>query len=192
MLRLVEHVSLDGVIEVGEGFAYGDWTQPYRSPAGLEAVLAVYGEHLDLLLGRRTYDLWSGYWPHAAPSPMASRLNSATKYVVTHRPESLPWGPCQGLAGNLAVEVQALKATVGHDIVTAGSSTLTSVLLAHGLVDELVLLVNPVLIGTGRRLFADGTPPCAFGLTESRAFPSGIIMNRYRAEGPLRNRPAAP
>lgn len=186
-LRLIEHISLDGVIEVGDAFVYGDWSQPYRSPLGLEAVLAVYGERLDLLLGRRTYDLWSGYWPHATSSPMATRLNAATKYVVTHRPESLQWGPCQGVTGDVAAGIQALKSTAGHDIIMSGSSTLTSLVLAHGLVDELILLVNPVLLGAGRRLFADGTPPRAFVLTESRAFPSGIVMNRYSAEGTLRN-----
>ena len=94
-LKLVEHISLDGVIQVSGGpgedgdFPYGDWTAPYRTPAGLAMLLEKYGERFDLLLGRRTYDLWSGFWPKAPQSPMADRLNAATKYVVTHRPESL-------------------------------------------------------------------------------------------------------
>ena len=102
-LKLVEHISLDGVIQLPAGpgadadFPYGDWTAPYRSPAGLAKVLAEYGERFDLLLGRRTYDLWSGYWPRAPSSPMADRLNAATKYVVTHRPESLAWGPLEAV-----------------------------------------------------------------------------------------------
>ena len=94
--KIVEHISLDGVIQVSGGtddadFPYGDWTAPYRTPAGLEKVLAMYGETCDLLLGRRTYDIWSGYWPKAGKSPMANSLNAATKYVATHRPESLKW-----------------------------------------------------------------------------------------------------
>ena len=91
-LKLFEHISLDDVIQQsadGGDFRYSDWTAPYRSPAGREAVEAAQGEHFDLLLGRRTYDLWSGYWPKAPSSPIADGLNAATKYVATHRPESL-------------------------------------------------------------------------------------------------------
>ena len=95
-LKLIEHISLDGVIQVsGEDgdFPYGDWTAPYRTPAGRDAVMAAHGERFDLLLGRRTYDIWSGSWPKAPSSPMSDGLNAATKYVATHRPESLEWGP---------------------------------------------------------------------------------------------------
>src|SRR4051794_38492152 len=95
-LRIFEHISLDGVIEIRgssqEGdFPLGDWTAPYRSPVGLEAVLEAQGKSFDLLLGRRTYDLWSGYWPKAPSSPMADAINGATKSVATHRPDSLGW-----------------------------------------------------------------------------------------------------
>jgi dihydrofolate reductase len=102
-LTIMEHISLDGVIQVSGGpgedgdFPYGDWTAPYRSPAGLATILAAQGESFDLLLGRRTYDLWSGFWPKAPKSPMADSLNAATKYVATHRPESLEWGPFEGI-----------------------------------------------------------------------------------------------
>ena len=93
-LKIVEHNSLDGVIQVsGEDgdFPYGDWTASYRTPAGREAIIAAHGGSFDLLLGRRTYDLWSGFWPKAPNSPMADGLNAATKYIATHRPESLEW-----------------------------------------------------------------------------------------------------
>jgi dihydrofolate reductase len=98
-LKIAEHVSLDGVIQHsddGDGFPYRDWSSPYRTAEGLNAVIAAYGERYDLLLGRRTYDSWSRYWPNAASSPMADRLNAATKFVATHRPESLEWGPAEG------------------------------------------------------------------------------------------------
>ena len=191
-LKIMEHISLDGVIQVSgnpsEGdFPYGDWTAPYRTPAGLEIVLAMYGEAFDLLLGRRTYDLWSGFWPKAPKSPMADRLNAATKYVATHRPESLEWGPFEGIGPDLVDSVRAVKAKNGADLILSGSSTLTSVLLEHGLADEVILLVNPVLLGKGKRLFAEGTPPRAFALGSTQALPSGIVINTYRAAGPLQN-----
>jgi dihydrofolate reductase len=121
-LKIVEHISLDGVIQVSGGtddadFPYGDWTAPYRTPAGLEKVLAMYGETCDLLLGRRTYDLWSGFWPKAPKSPMAYRLNAATKYVVTHRPESLEWGPFEGIGPDLVNSVRGIKAKDGADLI---------------------------------------------------------------------------
>src|ERR1700752_389159 len=191
-LKIMEHVSLDGVIQVSDGpgggdFPYGDWTAPYRTLAGLETVLAMYGETFDLLLGRRTYDLWSGFWPKAPKSPMADRLNAATKYLATHRPESLEWGPFEGIGPHLVISVRGIKAKDGADLVLSGSSTLTSALLEYGLADEVVLLVNPVLLGKGKRVFAEGTPPPAFALDSTQALPSGIVINSYKAAGPLQN-----
>lgn len=190
-LRIMEHISLDGVIEIGRpgdsDFPYGDWTAPYRSPAGLEKVTAMYGESFDLLIGRRTYDAWSGYWPKAPKSPIADRLNAATKYVATHRPESLEWGPFGWVGPEFVESVRGIKAKDGADLIAAGSSTLTSTLLEHGLADELVLLVNPVLLGKGKRLFAEGTPPRAFALESTEAMPSGIVIHRYKAAGALQN-----
>ena len=95
-LKVIEHISLDGVIQHSAddgGFPYGDWSVPYRTPAGRDAVMAAHGESFDLLLGRRTYEIWSGFWPTAPSSPIADRINAAAKYVATHRPESLGWGP---------------------------------------------------------------------------------------------------
>ena len=186
-LKIIEHISLDGVIQVSGDFPYGDWTAPYRTPAGLQKVLAMYGETFDVLIGRRTYDQWSGYWPKAPKSPMADRLNAATKYVATHRPESLEWGPFEGIGPDVVDSVRSIKAKDGADLILAGSSTLTSALLEHGLAEELVLLVNPVLLGKGKRLFAEGTPPRAFALDSAQALPSGIVINTYNAAGPLQN-----
>ena len=188
-LRVFEHVSLDGVIQHsadGDGFPYGDWTTPYRSPAGRDAVLAAQGERFDLLLGRRTYDLWSGYWPKAPPTPMADRLNAATKFVATHRPDSLEWGPFAPVGTDLVEGVRRIKSQDGPDLVLWGSSTLTSPLLQHGLADEIVLVVYPVLLGTGKRLFAEGFPARALEPAASQAFPSGIVLNTYKLAGSLR------
>ncbi len=187
-LKIMEHISLDGVIQHsadGGDFPYGEWTAPYRTPAGRDAVLAAHGARFDLLLGRRTYDIWSGFWPTAPRSPMADGINAATKYVATHRPESLAWGPCEGLGPDVAAGVRRVKAQDGPNLVVWGSSTLTSALLQHGLADEVVLLAYPVLLGTGKRFFAEGTPAHAFELADSRATPSGIVVSTYRVAGPL-------
>jgi dihydrofolate reductase len=188
-LRIIEHISLDGVIQHsagGDGFAYSDWTAPYRTSAGRDAMLAAYGERFDLLLGRRTYDIWSGFWPKAPGSPIADRLNAATKHVATHRPESLGWGPFAALGPDIVAGVRGLKAQDGPGLVLPGSSTLTSKLLEHGLADEVLLAVYPVLLGTGKRIFAEGTPPRAFELVGTTAMPSGIIFSTYQAAGPLK------
>src|SRR4051812_10417061 len=166
-LKIIEHISLDGVIQHSNDdgdFPYGDWTAPYRSAAGRDAILAAQGESFDLLLGRRTYDLWSAYWPEAPTSPMADRLNAAKKYVATHRPADLGWGPFEALGPDLVQGIRRIKSQAGPDLILWGSSTLTPTLLEHGLADEVLLAVYPILLGTGKRFFADGAPPRAFEL----------------------------
>ena len=188
-LKLIEHISLDGVIQHSSDdgdFPYSDWTAPYRTPAGRDAVLAAHGERFDLLLGRRTYDLWSGFWPKAPSSPMADRLNAATKYVATHHSESLKWGPFESLGPDIVEGVHRIKSQDGPDLILSGSSTLTSTLLEHGLADEVLLIVYPALLGTGKRFFAEGTPARAFHLVSSNAMPSGIILSAYQVAGPLK------
>jgi len=187
-LKIIEHISLDGVIQTtGEDdFPYSDWTAPYRTPAGRDAITAAQGERFDLLLGRRTYDIWSGFWPKAPSSPTADGLNAATKFVVTHRPESLEWGPSEGLGPNIVEDVRRIKSQDGPDLILWGSSTLTSTLLEQGLADEVLLVVYPVLVGTGKRFFAEGTALCSLELVSTQAFPSGIILNTYRVAGPLK------
>ena len=170
-------------------FPYGDWSAPYRTPAGRELLLARYGEKFDLLLGRRTYDGFSGFWPKAPSSPMADRLNAAKKYVATHRPESLEWGPFEGVGPDLVEDIRRIKSHDGPDLLLMGSSTLTSTLLEHGLADEVVLLVDPVLLGTGKRIFTEGTPARAFELASTNATPSGIVVNSYKPAGPLKTQP---
>jgi len=193
-LKIFEHISLDGVIQVrgsveDSDYPYGDWTAPYRTPVGRDAVLAAHGESFDLLLGRRTYDLWSGFWPKAPSSPMSDRLNAATKYVATHRPESLEWGPFEGLGPDIVDGIRRIKSHNGPDVILWGSSTLTSALLEHGLADEVLLFVYPVLLGKGKRVFAEGTPPRAFELASTNALSSGIVINAYKVAGPLKNQP---
>jgi dihydrofolate reductase len=189
-IRIIEQISLDGVIQQSadeNDFPYGNWTAPYRTPAGRELILAAYGESFGLLLGRRTYDMWSGFWPKAPSSPMADRLNAATKFIATHCPESLEWGPFEGLGQDIVEGVRRIKSEDGPDLVLWGSSTLTSTLLEHGLADEVVLIVYPVLLGKGKRIFAEGTPPRAFEPASTKALPSGVVINAYKFAGPLKN-----
>jgi dihydrofolate reductase len=189
-LTIMEHISLDGVIQHSadeNDFAYGEWTVPYRTPAGRDAMIAAYGGSFDLLLGRRTYDIWSGFWPKAPSSPLADGINAAIKYIATHRPETLEWGPFECLGPDIVDGVRRIKSQDGPDLVLWGSSTLTSPLLEHGLADEVLLVVYPVLLGTGKRIFAQGTPPRCFELVSTKALPSGVVINAYKAAGPLKN-----
>lgn len=187
-LRLIEHISLDGVIHLppdDAGFPYGDWTEPYRSPEGRDAVVAAHAEPFDLVLGRRTYDIWSGHWPKAPSDPLSDGLNAATKHVATHGPETLEWGPVAWLGEDVLEGVRRLKSQGGRRLLLWGSSTLTSTLLEHGLVDEVLLFQYPVLLGTGKRFFAEGTPARSLKLVRSTALPSGIVLNAYKAAGAL-------
>jgi dihydrofolate reductase len=192
-LMLCEHVSLDGVIAPGgrhEGSDYsnGGWTAPYRSAAGAQAVADAYGKY-DLLLGRRTYDLFASYWPTVKGGPFADGLNAATKYVATHRPESLTWGPLGNLGTDVMKGIRDVKATDGPNLMVCGSSTLTSVLLEQGLVDEVLLMVYPVLLGPGKRFFSDSADPRELALVSTQATPTGVILNMYRYVGSLQPEP---
>jgi dihydrofolate reductase len=190
-IRIMEHISLDGVISPsGRGedsdYAHGGWTAPYRTTAGAEAVAEAQGSSFDLLLGRRTYDIWAGFWPKITSGPFAKGLNTATKYVATHRPESLGWGPVGNLGADIIDGVRRVKATDGPDLIVWGSSTLTSVLLKQELVDEVVLLTYPLLLGQGKRFFSENADPRELALVSSKAMSSGVLMNTYRHVGSLR------
>jgi dihydrofolate reductase len=184
-LKIMGHVSLDGVIAPDEDtdFGRGGWQTPYRSRAGAEAVVEAQGARFDLLLGRRTYDLWSGFWPTQQGGLFADAINAATKYVATHRPESLAWGPVEALGADLIAGVRRLKVTDGADLVTWGSTTLTSALLDEGLVDEVVMIVYPVVLGRGKRLFSDHAKPRELALIGTQASPTGVLVATYRHVG---------
>lgn len=193
-IRIFAHTSLDGVISPGapgddSPFANGGWTTPYRTPAGAALVAEAYGTAFDLLLGRRTYDLWSAFWPKAPSSPMADGLNAATKYVATHRPESLAWGPAGDLGADIAEGVRRLRSADGPDLIVSGSTTLTPVLFGQGLVDEVVLAVYPVLLGRGKRFFSDTVDPRELAFVGTQTTPTGVLLNTYRYIGPLQPPP---
>jgi dihydrofolate reductase len=187
----MEHISLDGVMSPGgpgedSDYAHGGWTAPYRTPAGAQAYAEAQGSNFDLLLGRRTYDLWAGFWPKVTSGPLAKGLNAATKYVATHRPASLAWGPVGDLGADIMEGIRGLKASDGPDLIVCGSSTLTSVLLEQGLVDEVVLAIYPLLLGQGKRFFSERADPRELALVSTKATPSGVLLNTYRHVGSLR------
>ena len=184
-IKIMAHVSLDAILDEGEDSPNGAWTAPYRSPAGAAALAEIQGHGFDLLLGRRTYDLWSEYWPKVKGGPFAENLNTATKYVATHRSDGLEWGPARSLGPDISEGVRRLKAEDGPDLVTWGSTTLTPLLFEQGLVDEIVLIVYPVLLGRGKRFFAENDNPREFTLTGTQAMPTGGLFNTYRQVGSL-------
>ena len=185
-IRIFEHISLDGVIEHDGDYAYGAWTTPYRTPVGAEMLLEAYGANFDLLLGRSTYDAWSGFWPNAGDFPMANALNAATKHIATHRPDSLQWGPVKDLGEDIIAGIRELKSADGPDLIVSGSSTLTSMLLREGLVDEVVLIVYPVLLGRGKRILSDTVDARELAFVSTRATPTGVLVNTYQYVGALR------
>ncbi|MES2427574.1 MAG: dihydrofolate reductase family protein [Bacteroidota bacterium] len=184
-IRIFEHISLDGVIEHGGDYTYGGWTTPYRTAEGMAMLLDAYGTNFDLLLGRNTYDSWLGYWPNAGDFPMANGINSATKYVATHRPDSLEWGPVKDLGTDIIEGLRSLKSTDGPDLVLSGSISLTSVLLDAGLIDEVILIVYPVLLGKGKRLFTDSFNARKLEFVSTLTTPTGVLLNTYRHVGAL-------
>jgi len=184
-IRVAEHISLDGFIQPGgpdedSEFAHGGWTAPYRTPEGAAALAE------DLLLGRRTYDLWAGFWPEVQGAPFADKLNSATKFVATHRPESLAWGPLGDLGADVMEGIRRVRSEDGPDLLVCGSATLTTVLFERGMVDEVVLTVFPILLGRGKRCFSDRANPSELALVSSKATPTGVLLNVYRHVGPPR------
>jgi dihydrofolate reductase len=178
---------LDGVISPpgDSDFAQGGWSAPYRTPAGAAALVEAQGTSFDLLLGRRTYDLWADFWPKVKGGPFEDMLNAATKYVATHRPESLGLGPVGDLGADVMAGVRRVKSTDGPDLIVWGSSTLTSVLLEQGLADEVVLIVYPVLLGRGKRFFSDRADPRELAFVSTKVTPSGVLINTYRHVGSL-------
>jgi dihydrofolate reductase len=199
-IKIIEHISLDGVIQAPGGpdedqdghFEYGGWGMRYRDPVVGQAILEAHGQRFDLLLGRRTYDIFARCWPNAGSGPLPDGINAATKYVATHRPASLTWGPVEVLDQDLVAAVRALKSQEGPDLVVWGSSTLTALLLEHGLADEVLLLVRPVLLGKGKRLFAETAAARELALVSTTTSSTGVIASTYKAVGALAIEAPAP
>jgi len=179
-----EFISLDGVIEApgpAHDFKYAGWTMPYwGDDIGAFKKQELFAADA-LLLGRKTYEGFAAAWPKMQdPDGFADRMNGLPKYVATKTLKKLEWSNSRALSGDLAAELAALKQQPGQDILVAGSGRLAQALLRHGLVDEYTLLVYPVVLGEGQRLFDVGAQ-AKLELIESRAFKSGVTALRYRS-----------
>ncbi len=158
----------------------------YRTFTGLAILMEAQGSSFDLLLGRRTCMMPPGLASFkAGNSPMANSLNAATKYVATHRPDSLVWGPVRDLGADIMEGIRRQVAFGRPRLACSGSSTLTSVLLEQGLADDVVLIVYPVLLGRGKRFFLDSADPRELAFVSTKVSPTGVLLNTYRHVGSL-------
>ena len=167
------------------GFDLGGWVWPFFDEEGGEAINALFGGPYDLLLGRKTYDIFAAYWPYVTgeAAAMGEAFTRAGKYVLTHGDAPLDWENSHRLANIDAVA--ALKQSNGPDLIIQGSSTIYPALLEAGLLDRLQLMTFPVLLGGGKRLFGDGTPPGATKLVDHKVTPSGVVIANYEPAGPV-------
>ena len=186
---VIEFMTLDGVIQGGGGpeedpsggFKYGGWVAPYDDEVIGDIIAKQMSLPFDLLLGRKTFEIWEPYWPqHAEDWPP---VMSATKYVASNTLTSSVWQPSAFLSGDVAEKVSQLKQQDGPDLHVYGSANLVQTLMQHDLVDEFWLKIYPLTLGSGKRLFVDGTIPAAFKVTDSKVGPSGIIHVNYERAG---------
>lgn len=195
-------VSLDGVMQApggpeedtAGGFGFGGWTAPHFDETLGESMGEMFAQPFDLVLGRRTYDIFAAHWPHYPTDPaapgydpgeahIAQVFNGVTKHVATHRPDSLAWANSRSLGDDIVATVRELKGQDGPLLLTQGSSELVQALAAADLVDEYRLLIFPVLLGRGKRLFADKAAPGAMTLVKSSVSSSGVIVATYARAG---------
>jgi len=196
-LSVAAMISLDGVMQApggpeedtSGGFAYGGWVWSYFDD-GEDAMGGAFRRPFELVLGRRTYDIFAAYWPHvpedAGHRDIADLFNSVAKHVATRHPATLAWQNSHALDPDIATAVRELKRGDGPDLLTQGSSYLVRQLLATDVVDELRLLIYPVLLGHGKRLFDDRTQASAFRLEESKTSSTGVLISHYVREGEVR------
>lgn len=186
---LLTFVTLDGVMQgpggpeedTSGGFTSGGWTVPLFDESLGQIMAEQMSKPFDLLLGRKTYELFAGYWPqHVEEGP---GINQATKYVASHSPREYTWERTVLLQGDVVDEIKKLKAQDGPDLQVHGSANLIQTLLQHDLVDELWLKIFPITLGIGKRLFGEGSIPAAFTLREAKTTPKGIIVASFERAG---------
>ena len=188
---VLEHISLDGVIQApggpdedtSGGFAYGGWISQHSDEVLGTALRKQMNSPFDLLIGRKTFDIWAPYWPHHAD--VWPGVNKATKYVASNTITSSEWQPSVFLSGDIAEEVAKIKQQQGPDLHVWGSDNLIQTLIKHDLVDTFWLMIYPITLGSGKRLFAEGTIPAAFKVTESMVGSSGVIIVNYERAGAI-------
>jgi dihydrofolate reductase len=196
-LTVAAFISLDGVIQApggpeedtSDGFRFGGWIVPYADEITGQAIQGLFSQPFELLLGRRTYDIFAAYWPQI-PSRSNNRIadlfNRVPKHVATHRSATLDWQNSHALQGDLSDAIGALKHQGAADLLTQGSADLVRQLLATEWVDELRLMTFPIILGRGKRLFDDNAQASAFTLAHSTSTPGGVLITRYVRSGDVR------
>ncbi len=192
-LIALEHISLDGVIQApggpdedtSGGFTHGGWIAGYADESLGTALRRQMNAQFDLLLGRKTFEIWEPYWPqHADIWP---NVNTATKYIASTTRTSSHWQPSVFLNGDIAEEIARIKQQQGSDLHVWGSGSLLQTLIKHDLVDVFWLMIYPITLGAGKRLFADGTIPTQFKVTESQVTSEGVIIVNYERTAVLKD-----
>ncbi|HET8731128.1 MAG TPA: dihydrofolate reductase family protein [Moraxellaceae bacterium] len=187
-------VSLDGVMQApggpeedpSGGFAFGGWTFPFWDESMDISASGFDGKDRELVLGRKTYEIFEAYWPYQAPdNPIAMALNAARKHVASRTLTQLQWQHSELLGEDLVGAISALKAQPGHDLQIIGSGNLIQSLQAASLIDEFNVWTFPVVLGRGKRLFEVGAKPGALRLVTTKASASGVVMSTYVPAGPV-------
>ncbi len=190
---VLSFITLDGVMQAPGGpeedptggFRYGGWTVPYFDDFLGKTMVEQMSRPFDLLLGRKTYEIFAGYWPYQK-DPSAAGINTAKKYVVSKTPLKLDWSNSTLISGDLVQEIKKLKKQDGPELQVHGSGNFIQTLLKHDLVDELWLKIFPITLGMGKRLFAEGTTAAAFTLREAKTSPCGVIVASYDRAGEVK------
>ncbi len=190
-LMVTAFMTLDGVVQApggpeeddSGGFPFGGWSFHFWDEQMGQVMAQVMGKPFDLVLGRRTYDIFAAYWPNAPEEVGAKPLNDATKYVASRGTPSLTWDRSVQIEGDVAEGVARLKGEDGPELQVHGSGNLIQTLMANGLIDEYRLWTFPVVLGAGKRLFADGTIPSALRLTDSTVSTTGVVIGTYEPGG---------
>ena len=195
MRRLIvsTFLTLDGVMQApggpeeddSDGFTHGGWSVNYWDERMGEVMDEAMGRPFDLVLGRKTYDIFAAYWPHATDDQGAKPLNDATKYVASRSKPTLSWAKSALIEGDAAEGITTLKREDGSELQVHGSADLIQTLLRHSLVDEFRLWVFPLVIGSGKRLFSDGTIPAGLKLVDSKVSTTGVVMGTYEPAGEI-------
>jgi dihydrofolate reductase len=195
-IRVSTFVSLDGVMQAPGGpeedptggFAFGGWTFPHFDEASGSAMGEIFGRPFDLLLGRKTYDIFAAYWPYVTDPnhPIAGPFNKVTKYVASRAKPKLAWQNSRWLGEDAVAALKKLKGGDGPDLLVQGSGDFMQTLWKNALVDEFTVLTFPVVLGKGKRLFGSGTTPSGLKLVKSQSFPTGVIVANYLPDGAVK------
>jgi dihydrofolate reductase len=191
-ITVLTFITLDGVMQApggptedtSGGFTFGGWTVPYFDEFLGQVMTEQMGQPFDLLLGRKTFEIFAAYWPQHPEE--GAGINQATKYVASNTLTSHDWQKTVFLKGNVADEIKKLKGQDGPDLQVHGSGNFIQTLLKHDLIDEFWLKIFPLSLGKGKRLFGQGTMPASFTLAESKSSPSGVIIANFKRAGEIK------